>query len=367
MMAKLKLWNQYGYSPDLFKKYGDAVARSNRGSLKVMSIVASISAILVYIYGVTTNQPKGGGTYCGIVLLAGIGGLVTAFRRKSTGTQLLISGYTLALAVYAFTIFAAVHYKSSAFWIGTNLATSCYVFDYAWRIGGLQILSYVGLEIAWQLQPTPQDPIERLFCLLYLAISLITLYTLNRAKSSLIAGREKYRRAADMDQLTGLMARAAAQQEIEEHLKTDEHGVMMLLDLDSFKSVNDRLGHQMGDKVLVDVASDIRRMFRDSDVLSRLGGDEFVVYLKKVPGKEWSLQRASNMVKQICRTVGNGTSAIEVTASVGMVMTDMVGRSYDDLYRAADIAMYTAKAGGGNKALFYTEEMRENREKGAAQ
>ena len=60
------------------------------------------------------------------------------------------------------------------------------------------------------------------------------------------------------------------------------------------------------------------------------------------------------------RWVGNGTTNIQITASVGIVMTDMVERNYDELYRAADIAMYSAKSEGGNKALFYTPEMLEH-------
>ena len=74
MMERLRFWNQYGYQPDVFKKYRDAVARSNRGSLKVMCIVAVVSSLLVYIYGVTSNQPRGGGTYCQILLIVGLAG-----------------------------------------------------------------------------------------------------------------------------------------------------------------------------------------------------------------------------------------------------------------------------------------------------
>ena len=154
--------------------------------------------------------------------------------------------------------------------------------------------------------------------------------------------------------------RTAAQKIIEEHLQTDEHGVMLLLDLDRFKSVNDRLGHQKGDTVLIEVAADLKKMFRNSDVLSRLGGDEFVVYMKSVPEKEWALQRASQVVREVRRWVGNGTTNIQITASVGIVMTDMVERNYDARYRAADIAMYAAKSQGGNRALFYTPEMLEH-------
>ena len=103
-------------------------------------------------------------------------------------------------------------------------------------------------------------------------------------------------------------------------------------------------------------------MFRNSDVLSRLGGDEFVVYLKSVPEKEWALQRASQIVREVRRWVGEGAVNIQITASIGVVMTDMVPRHYDDLYRAADIAMYIAKAQGGNKALFYSPDMQDQRE-----
>ena len=198
---------------------------------------------------------------------------------------------------------------------------------------------------------------------MFLAIGLVTFYTMNRTRVSLIIGREESRKQADTDLLTGLMNRTAAKEDIEEHLAdTQETGVLMLLDLDRFKSVNDRLGHQMGDKVLVDVAADLKKMFRNSDVLSRLGGDEFVVYLKSVPEKEWALQRASQVVREVRRWVGNSTTNIQVTASVGIVMTDMVARNYDDLYRTADIAMYNAKHEGGNKALFYSADMLDNRE-----
>ena len=86
-----------------------------------------------------------------------------------------------------------------------------------------------------------------------------------------------------------------------------------------------------------------------------------MVYLKSVPEKEWALQRASQIVREVRRWVSNGKMNIQITASVGIVMTDMVERSYDELYRAADLAMYTAKANGGNQALLYTPDMAERR------
>ena len=360
MGEKLRYWNHYGYQQDVFDTYREAVKRSNRGSIRVMSVLVIVSTLAIMVYGFTTGQDQQGALYCLVSLACGIAGAVVSFRADSPRWLLMTVGYLAAAATYALSIYGVYAFKSDVFWIGTLLAVACYLFDYAWRVGALQILSYLALRVVWILLAVEVDPTRQLFSTIYLLISLVTFYSLNRARISLIMGREESQRQADTDLLTGLTMRTAAQDIIEEHLKTDEHGVMMLLDLDRFKSVNDKLGHQMGDKVLVEVAADLKNMFRNSDVLSRLGGDEFVVYMKSVPEKDWALQRASQVVREVRRWIGNGTTNIQITASVGIVMTDMVNRTYDDLYRAADIAMYRAKGQGGNKALFYSKDMLES-------
>jgi len=363
MSGKLAIWNQYGFETDVFDKYREAVKRSNRDAVKVLSCLSIVSCLIIIGFSLATHQDMGVLIYCLLQMAAGIAGVIISFHKKSSRIALLIAGYAISVTLYMIAIYGTVELNTDAFWIGTQVAVGCYLLDYAWRVGLLQILSYIGLYMAWNSDPDVTVTGSRLlFSALFLIVSLVTAYTMNRTRVSLIMGKEETQRAADTDLLTGLTVRLAAQDEIEEHLKSDDHGVMMLLDLDRFKSVNDRLGHQMGDKVLVDVAADLKKMFRNSDVLSRLGGDEFVVYLKSVPEKEWALQRATQVVREVRRWVGNGTTNIQVTASVGIVMTDMVARNYDDLYRAADIAMYTAKAEGGNKAMFYTPDMLDQRE-----
>ena len=363
MNGKAAVWNQYGFQTDVFDKYRDAVKRCNRDSVKVLSCISIVTSIATIAFGLTTKQEIAGLYFCLFMLAAGIAGVAVSSLVRCTRTALLAVGYILSAAIHLLAVFGSGMLKTDAFWIGAQLAVACYVFDYAWRVGLLQILSFLGLYITWNARPEIQvDGTRLLFSGIFLVIGLITFYTLNRTRASMILGREETRKASETDLLTGLMARLAAQREIEDHLETEDNGVLMLLDLDRFKSVNDRLGHQMGDKVLMDVAEDLKKLFRNSDVLSRLGGDEFVVYMKSVPEKEWALQRASQVVKEIRRWVGSGSVNIQVTASVGIVMTDMVPRSYDDLYRAADIAMYTAKAEGGNKALFYNPEMKDRRE-----
>jgi diguanylate cyclase (GGDEF)-like protein len=360
MREKLRFLNQYGYEVDVFDKYRDSVTKSNQISVKVFSVMAIFCTLIIMVFGLLTKQPETGLIYSFLALSAGAYGAYVSFQPNCTREKLLLAAYYLCIATYALSIYGAVTYKSDAFWIGTLLCVVCYVFDYAWRVSLLQIASFVAIRLVWSTTGMAIDPVRGIFSALYLVISLVTCYALNRARVRLIAGQQKSQYEADTDLLTGLTMRTAAQQLIQEHLKTDEHGVMMLLDLDRFKSVNDRLGHQMGDTVLIDVANDLKRMFRNSDVLSRLGGDEFVVYMNSVPEREWAMERASQVVRAVRRWVGNGTTNIQISASIGIVMTDMVERNYDELYRAADIAMYAAKSQGGNRALFYSPDMLES-------
>ena len=360
MREKLRLLNQYGYETDIFDKYRDSVTKSNQIAVKMFSVLAIFCTLIIMVFGIVTKQPETGLIYSFLALCAGVYGAYVSFQNDCTRERLLVAGYFLCIATYTLSIYGAVTYKSDAFWIGTLLCVACYIFDYAWRVSLLQIASFVAIRLVWSTTGMAIDPVRGVFSSLYLVISLVTCYALNRARVRLIAGQQKSQYQADTDLLTGLTMRTAAQQMIQDHLKTDKHGVMMLLDLDRFKSVNDRLGHQMGDTVLIDVANDLKRMFRNSDVLSRLGGDEFVGYMNSVPEKEWAMERAAQVVRAVRRWVGNGTTNIQISASVGIVMTDMVERNYDELYRAADIAMYAAKSQGGNRALFYSPDMLES-------
>ena len=358
----LRYWNQYGFETDVFDKYRDAMLDTNRSAVTVLGGLGLAISIAVGGFVLADHKPEGL-IFCAFLFLSSAIGIMVARQKYSQGKLVLPMGYLIAVAFHAMNIYGSVVRDTAAFWLGAELAIACYLVDYAKHIGIMQIVSYLTMQVAWLGNGTEIDDARRFFCLLYLVVGLVTFYTVNRARIRLILGREESQRQADTDLLTGLTMRTAAQKMITNHLRTDEHGVMMLLDLDRFKSVNDRLGHQMGDKVLIEVAADLKKMFRNSDVLSRLGGDEFVVYMKSVPEKDWALQRASQVVRVVRRWVGDGTTNIQISASVGIVMTDMVERTYDDLYRAADVAMYCAKREGGNKALFFTPEMMEQARK----
>ena len=352
-------FRQYGYETDVFDKYRDAVARYNRSALRVLGMAGCLAGLVSLIFMLAEGK-TGGIFFAVLMVVAAIIGTVVA-RMKDVDRRIVqAAGYLLCVAFYALAIVGNVqfgHDGADAFWVGVNMAMSCYLLYYATHLLSIQLVSFLALWIACdQRGGFPADRL--MICSIFLVAGMLTVYALGRARIGLIMSREVTKKQADTDLLTGLMIRNAAQADIESHLVDQtESGVLMLLDLDRFKSVNDRLGHQMGDKVLIDVAADLKKMFRNTDVLSRLGGDEFIIYMKAVPEKDWALQRAEQVVREVRRWVGDGTTNIQVTASVGVVMTDTVERTYEDLYRAADIAMYFAKAQGGNQAIFYSKDL----------
>jgi len=357
-IGSFRWFSQYGFETDVFDVYREAVRRSNRQSIQVMSVLGIVISLVTIAYGLTTRQNMDGLWFCLALLVTASLAAVTSLRKHTPRGLLLGSGYLLGAALYSLSIYGCIYMGTDAFWIGTQVAVGCYLLDYAWRMGALQLLSYIALIVMWIADRTEVNDTRFLFSVMFLAIGLVTFYTMNRTRVSLIIGREESRKQADTDLLTGLMNRTAAQEDISEHLtETQETGVLMLLDLDRFKSVNDRLGHQMGDKVLKDVAEDLGKMFRNTDVISRLGGDEFIIYMKAVPEEDWARRRAEEVVRTVRRWVTDGTTNIQVSASVGVVSTNGMERVYEDMYRAADIAMYFSKAQGGNQAIFYSKDL----------
>jgi diguanylate cyclase (GGDEF)-like protein len=151
-----------------------------------------------------------------------------------------------------------------------------------------------------------------------------------------------------MERLTSLLALARRRQ-----------GSMAVLfvDLDRFKSVNDSLGHHVGDGLLREVARRIIATVRDSDVVSRLGGDEFIVLLSDIASSDDAATVSGKLIENIGAAVVIEGHKLLVTASVGISIFPSDGESPDELLRHADAAMYHAKENGRGNYQFFTPVM----------
>ncbi len=137
--------------------------------------------------------------------------------------------------------------------------------------------------------------------------------------------------------------------------------VLLYLDLDRFKSVNDTLGHQTGDLLLQHVATRLRLIVRAHDTVARLGGDEFTVVLADMEDHAVAIDTArrvaENIREQLARPFYVGGREVVTGSSIGIAVHPQDGETYSDLVKHADIAMYHAKQSGGNGHAFFSKEM----------
>lgn len=146
------------------------------------------------------------------------------------------------------------------------------------------------------------------------------------------------------DPLTQVNNRRGSESKIQEALLNPEgsrESALVLLDLDSFKDVNDRFGHPEGDRVLQEAARRLQGCLRSEDFVGRLGGDEFIVFLQNIAGLDNLHVVLERVIRALRIDCGNESERAVVTASVGVALCG--DKTYEELYREADRALYQAK------------------------
>ncbi|MEG1790282.1 MAG: EAL domain-containing protein [Oscillospiraceae bacterium] len=158
------------------------------------------------------------------------------------------------------------------------------------------------------------------------------------------------------DLMTGLMNRVSAEEMIARRLKSESGtSVMIMLDIDNFKQINDTKGHDYGDKVICAVAERLRMHFRKNDVIARMGGDEFAAFVCNIPDLELLEKKSRQLCEDISDIKIDGINAM-ITCSVGLAVSSEIENSFELLYHHADKALYNAKCRGRNIVSVYGEE-----------
>lgn len=183
------------------------------------------------------------------------------------------------------------------------------------------------------------------------AFKVIGYYFLYRAIYSEAVGRpfRQMRYMLGHDELTKLPNRRAFNERLDHAMREKRSGVLLLLDLDYFQNINDAFGHEFGDRLLIEVASRIRRSLPDTAYLARFSGDEFVI-LQEPADPESARQLGERLLNDLSRAFVIGNDRVEITASLGFVVYPQDGDSSSILLRYADMALHQAK-GAGRKCL----------------
>lgn len=175
---------------------------------------------------------------------------------------------------------------------------------------------------------------------------------IHRQKQSL----QRLRKKADSDPLTGLLNRGAMEQYTKAFLQgegSEEKHAFLILDFDNFKQVNDTLGHSEGDRMLIEFAHAVSRLFRAGDLIARLGGDEYTMFMKFIDSDQNAVEKADQV--RGAMTSISAAFGVPVTVSVGIAIYNRDGSTFEKLYKAADTALYRVKKSGKNACALFSE------------
>ncbi len=231
----------------------------------------------------------------------------------------------------------------------------------------------VGLSEDEQLAPVEQNrridlawaTAGSLLVLIFIAvlgrISMQLVHSRQRMVAEQLAHAKQVEYLAYHDGLTGLPNRSLFSrmlgQGIAHARRYNRQLAVLFLDLDRFKHINDTLGHEAGDELLVTVATRLRSCLRENDCVARLGGDEFVVLLPELEHEKHVSTVAQKILAAISKPFILLGQEFRVTASVGISIYPQDGSDEQTLKKNADIAMYQAKAEGKNNFQFYSEKL----------
>ena len=164
--------------------------------------------------------------------------------------------------------------------------------------------------------------------------------------------KEVFEERAKHDSLTGLYNFAACRDLISKRLESvdpESTGAFLMMDIDKFKTINDTMGHYEGDQVLMAMADALTSTFRKSDIKGRLGGDEFCVFMDYVT--EEVVENSCERLRSLIFKMAEDRDKPRVTISIGIAMTKK-GRTFDELYKISDGALYDVKRSGGDNCGF---------------
>ncbi len=166
----------------------------------------------------------------------------------------------------------------------------------------------------------------------------------------------------ERDSLTNIYNKGAIETKTNEYLSKsnpnkDQHA-FIIIDVDNFKSVNDRIGHLFGDIVLTQLAEKLTSIFRKVDIIGRLGGDEFYVFVENYSTLDVVYKKAKQICKSFNRTFNEGGESVTISASVGIALYPRHGTTFKELYKNSDTALYTAKSMGKNTHVVYNTELK---------
>ncbi|MBQ9234745.1 MAG: GGDEF domain-containing protein [Lachnospiraceae bacterium] len=197
--------------------------------------------------------------------------------------------------------------------------------------------------------------------MMFVLVGLIIITKLSKPMDGMVSSLQD---KAEIDRLSGVMNKAAFQENVENELKkepADDLVVFVMMDMDNFKQINDRLGHSYGDQVIIRMGKLLRKLYNSQTIIGRLGGDEFALYtgcrdVSMEDIKAAAIERMEQVISSFTEEFEYEREQCELSISAGVYIKEVADTKFEDLYEKADSALYISKKNGKSCYTFYGEE-----------
>lgn len=326
-------------------------------------------ACAVYVLAVLLNALGERGTAAWIIALlsftslpAALGSAMIRWRQGFFPALLYLCGYGLVLLSIGVLLLRTTGLlqpsalNAYVFPIAVAAESILFSFALAYRIQILKQEKTAALELADQEKAARLLQAEASASALQDAVEQRTA-ELASANQQLLNREQELKRAAFHDPLTDLANRRYLMERTEAAMadaqRRSESVVLMLIDLDHFKPINDQHGHAVGDMLLQTIAQRLREHVRGNDLVARLGGDEFAVLLSGADAEQQAREIAERLLHELSRPIYYGATPLHVNSSIGGALYPQHGQQLATLYKAADEALYRVKHSGRKGFALY--------------
>lgn len=284
--------------------------------------------------------------------------LIAWHKRVAIFYLLIFGSWALIFVLYANEVESKMHYIAIFTELGAAVVASTLLFADRKVLRPILLVLMLPLAIYFSLIDEFYAYVLSLFSLIFMGV---LFYSAN--SSDKLLKRTQYQ--ASHDQLTKLFNRHSfidtLQKKINELEKTKEYSYLLLIDLDHFKTVNDSLGHDIGDKLLEEVALRLKDIAGTNNIIARLGGDEFVCLGKSFAKADECIKNAMDtshgLLKSLKSTYEINSQHLYISASIGISLLSPENLNANTFIKEADIAMYEVKSKGRDGVVLFNDEL----------
>ena len=228
----------------------------------------------------------------------------------------------------------------------------------------IELSAASAIFLVWMYNVKPVDvwKVDLGNVIIFMVIGIFIHVVANSIRIKEFVLQRKINIQKDTDDLTGLKNKGAVTRQINAYLndETKDKGIMFLLDIDHFKSINDTYGHDVGDGVISQFGIFLNYMFTENDIVGRFGGDEFIVFIRNTDDRELAVHAAKRIVSEAAKKVVVADREMTFSVSIGIAMYHGKEKNYSEIFKKADVALYKTKSDRTVHFNFYDDMVKEN-------